>query len=217
MTQQRCPHNRGKCPFYVVPEDPLSAKASIGQCVACVIANNGQLEGLREDLYQLALLTILEETPNYDPAHPSGASYTTFMKACVCTRLWSERRKELRYHPFSHEDPVGDTEPCERNLLVSRLIAEACERESEADKVIRHLEVEVLRKHLLQILSKLSDKERRVIEMKYFEDFTGIKIAQVLAISEGRVSQLTKNALKKIGKAYLVAVEKDYRTTYRKT
>lgn len=83
--------------------------------------------------------------------------------------------------------------------------------------MIRHLEVEVLRKHLLQILSKLSDKERRVIEMKYFEDSTGIKIAQVLAISEGRVSQLTKSALKKIGKAYLVAVEQDYRATYRKT
>jgi RNA polymerase sigma factor (sigma-70 family) len=135
----------------------------------------------------------------------------------VCTRLWSERRKELRYRPFSHEDSVGDTELCERNLLVSRLIAEACERESEADKVIRHLEVEVLRKHLLQILYKLSDKERRVIEMKYFEDSTGIKIAQVLAISEGRVSQLTKSALEKIGKAYLVAVEQDYRATYRKT
>lgn len=112
MTQQRCPHNRGKCPFYIVPEDPLSAKASIGQCVACVIANNVQLEGLREDLYQLALLTILEETPNYDPAHPSGASYTTFMKACVCVRVCGQNGvKNYGIIPFRMKTLLGIQNP----------------------------------------------------------------------------------------------------------
>ena len=32
----RGPHNRAKCPFYVVPENPLSAEISISKCVDCV-------------------------------------------------------------------------------------------------------------------------------------------------------------------------------------
>ena len=206
----RGPHNRAKCPFYVVPENPLSAEISISKCVDCVTFGNAQLACLREDLCQIALLTVIEDTPKYDPAHPSGASYITYMKSRVCTRLWSERKKELRYKYFSHED----TDTSEPNLLVSRLIEEACQRESEADIAVRRLEVEMLRKHLPQIMSQLSDKEHRVLQLKYFQELTGVEIAKVLGISQGRVSQLVKTALGKARKAYLHALDKNYGNFY---
>ena len=208
MVEQRGPYNRGKCPFYVTPDNPLSAKLSIDHCVNCVKSGKAQLESLIEDLRQIAFLTIIEETPKYDPDHHSGASYITFIKARVCTRLWSERQKVLRQIPFSHQESLNDTSPCEHNPLMESLAAEACAIENVADTVIQQIELETLQRYLPKLLETLTQKERSVIEMKFFKEFSGVEIADILGVSEGRVSQLTKSALEKLGKAYLSALDK---------
>ena len=207
MTHPRGPHNRGNCPFHVVPNDPISAEASICKCVTCVIANNPQMERYRDDLRQIAFLTIMEETPKYDPNHPSNASYTTFIKARVCTRLWMERRNVLRYVTFPDTDTSEEMDICEHNPLVKGLITEAEAVESVADSVIRKLEVETLRKYLPALLDKLSDKERSVLEMKFWDACSGAEIAQSLGITPGRVSQITKSALDKLNKSYISLLE----------
>ena len=72
------PGNRGKCPFYMEdPDDVLTAEASIGHCVACATRRDACLQTRQEDFRQLAYLTILEESPKYDPTHPSQASFIT--------------------------------------------------------------------------------------------------------------------------------------------
>ena len=213
MTDQRGPHNRGKCPFYVVPENPLSAESSIDQCTNCAISNKAQLQSFKEDLRQLAFLVVLEETPKYNPDHPSGASYITFIKARVCTRLYSERKKLLRQLPFAHreDDDVG----CEHNPSVDNLTAQACAIEDVAETVTHQIEIETLRKHLPKLMDRLTHKERSVIEMKFFQEFSGVEIAEILEVSEGRVSQITKSALEKLGKAYLTALERVRGNPYR--
>lgn len=215
MSELRGPHNRGKCPFYVNPENPLSAKSSVDHCVNCVKSGKAHLESFIEDLRQIALLTIIEETPKYDPDHPSGASYTTFMKARVCSRLWKERQKLLRQIPYSHQDALMNTE--NHNPLTEVLTAEACTIENVADTVIQKIETECLQKYLPELIEKLSEKERTIIELKFFQEFTGTEIAEILKISEGRVSQLTKSALEKLGRAYLGALEKAKGNPYRDT
>lgn len=218
MAEQRGPHNRGKCPFYVVPENPLSAESSINHCTDCVISSKTQLLSFKEDLRQLAFLTILEETPNYDPDHPSGASYITFIKACVCTRFYSERYKILRQLPFTHQEVSDDDDACrESNPLVDNLAAQACAIESVAETVVHQIEVETLRKHLPKLLESLNEKERSIIEMKFFQEFSGVEIAEILEVSEGRVSQLTKTALEKLSKAYLTVLESVRGNPYRDT
>jgi len=197
------PHTCAKCPFYIVPEDLLSAEASIAHCVVCVTSGNERLESLREDFRQIAYMTILEEGPNYDPGHPSGASFITSIKSKVCSRLWSERRKEARYIPFSHAEASSDDELLEHNPLVTRLIADACACESVDCAVVRKIEAEQLHALLSQMSTRLSEKERKVLKLKYFKDYTGVEIAKALGMSEGRVSQLTSTALTKLKKAYL--------------
>ena len=214
MVAQRGPHNRGKCPFYVTPENPLSAVSSIDHCVSCVIRNKAQLASFKEDLRQLAFLTILEETPKYDPDHPSGASYITFIKARVCTRLWTERQKVLRQIPYTHQE-TSDDDGCEHNPLIDNLTAQACTIENLADTVIQQIEIETLRKYLPKLLESLNQKEKNVIQMKFFQEFSGREIAQILEVSEGRVSQITKSALEKLGKAYLTVLEKVKGNPYR--
>ena len=125
----------------------------------------------------------------------------------MCTRLWSERKKELRYLPFSHDEQPTDTDNCTPNPLVAGLIAEACTCETLEDEVIRQLEVESFCEHLPKILVKLTEQQRCVLEMKYFEECSGVEIAEALGISKGRVSQIMKTALDKVEKVYLLALE----------
>ena len=202
MSRNRGPNTSEKCPFYVLPDNPLSAEASVNQCVQCATCGNTRLKGMRDDFRQLAYLTIMEEEPNYDPDHPSGASFITFIKSRVCYRLWSERRKESKYTPFSHDEP-SDADGCNLNPLVSSLIAGACASENIEDEVCMKIEVEQLRSFLPQLLSVLAEKEREVITLKFFKGCSGIEISRQLCVSEGRVSQLLKTALSKLKKALL--------------
>ncbi len=210
----RGPHNRGQCPFFVIPDNPYTAKVSINHCTDCVIENKNQLTSFKEDLRQLAFLTILEETPNYDPDHTSGASYITFIKARVCTRLWSESSKLLRQSPYSHQETYDDADR-ECNPLTDNLTTQACAIADVAETVTQQIEIETLQKHLPKLLESLSQRERAVIEMKFFQEFSGGEIAEVLKVSEGRVSQIKKVALERLGKAYLATLEKVIGNPYR--
>ncbi len=53
--------------------------------------------------------------------------------------------------------------------------------------------------------------------MKFFQKFNGVEIAEILEVSAGRVSQLTKSALEKLGKAYLSTLESVRGNPYRHT
>ena len=60
------------------------------------------------------------------------------------------------------------------------------------------LENHELTKIMAEILTKLSEKERLVISLYYYEELTQKEIAEVMEISEGRVSQLHSQALIKL-------------------
>lgn len=200
------PTQRGKCPFYIVPDDPLSADASVKHCVESITSNNVRLQSLKEDFYQIAYLTILEALPEYNPSHPSGASLITFVKARVCTRLWGERDRELSHIPFPTEPSQcsGCSGACCRNPLVSELTRQACSQETMEDEVIRRLETENLRRYYPLLTRRLTEKEKSVLQLKFFQEKSGVEIAKILGVSQGRVSQLTQTALGKVGKAYFV-------------
>ena len=200
------PGNRGKCPFYMDPDDVLTAEASIKHCVACATRRDACLQAHREDFRQLAYLTILEESPNYDPTHPSQASFITFIKARVCSKLWAQRRQELKYLTF----PLVDVSPSYTdadappgfNSLTAALYNAACESESLEDSVIEEIHIQQFRQRLPLMLKRLTPKERKAVRLKYFQDYTGDAIAEAIGVSKGRVSQILKSALGKLKIAY---------------
>ena len=206
MREDRHPGNRGQCPFYVDALNPLTADASIYQCVACATQGDACLQARRDDFRQLAYLTILEEIPNYDPAHPSQASFITFIKSRVCSTLWSQRRQELKYLTFPLVEVEAsntlDDVPIGLNSLTAALYNAACETESMEDEVIEEIHVQQFRERLPLMLKRLSDQERKAVRLKYFHDYTGVRIAEALGVSKGRVSQITKTALSKLKNAY---------------
>ena len=207
MREYRHPGNSGQCPFYIDADDVLTAEASICQCVACATRGHPELQRRRDDFRQIAYLTILEETPKYDPAHPSRASYITFIKSRVCSRLWSERRKELKYLPFPViesriPEPSGDVSNA-LNPLSAELYSDACAQESLEDEVVEKIQVEQFQEHLPAMLARLTEQERKVVMLKYFQDYSGVQIAETLSVSKGRVSQLIKSILSKLKTTYL--------------
>ena len=204
MKAYRHPGNSGGCPFYVDPKDVLTADASIDHCVKCATRGDACLETRRDDFRQLAYLTILEETPRYDPSHPSQASFITFIKSRVCGALWSQRRQELKYltFPLIEVEEVGVDAPPGLNSLTVALYNAACERESLEDEVIEALHIEQFRQCLPTLLKRLTDSERKAVRLKYFQDYNGNRIAKALGVSTGRVSQILKTALSKLKEAY---------------
>ncbi len=60
---------------------------------------------------------------------------------------------------------------------------------------VNRLEDQELSRILAKILDKLSEKERLVISLYYYEELTQKEIAEVLGVSEGRISQLHSQAL----------------------
>ena len=53
-----------------------------------------------------------------------------------------------------------------------------------------------------QMLEKLNDKERLVIEKRYFKDKTQTELAKELSVSQAQISRIEKTALEKLKKKY---------------
>lgn len=121
-----------------------------------------------------------------------GASLITFTRDRVCGTLRNTRRKTLRSIPFPTTGEVGDTELFGNNPLVDGLVADACQHEGVDKEVIRCVEVEQFERLLPQLLLRLSEKERTVLKLKFFEGRKGVEIAEVLGVTKGRVSQLSR-------------------------
>ena len=60
------------------------------------------------------------------------------------------------------------------------------------------MEKEELKKVLTQALELLTEKEKKVILLYYYEDLTLKEISYVLEVSESRISQLHTRALQKM-------------------
>lgn len=60
------------------------------------------------------------------------------------------------------------------------------------------IENEQLTKKVAEVLAQLSEKEKLVISLYYYEELTQKEIAEILELSEGRVSQLHSQALIKL-------------------
>ncbi len=84
------------------------------------------------------------------------------------------------------------------NSEQGRSFIDTLEDQRESASPSFRLENHELTKIISQMLEKLSKKERLVISLYYYEELTQKEIAEVLEISEGRVSQLHSQALIKL-------------------
>lgn len=79
-----------------------------------------------------------------------------------------------------------------------RSFMEALEDQHADSSPVNRLENSELTKIIAEVLGRLSEKERIVISLYYYEELTQKEIAEVLDVSEGRISQLHSQALIKL-------------------
>ena len=56
-----------------------------------------KLPSFRDDLLQIASITLFEKGPAFNPGHESRASFGTFIRPRICVSLMNAKRKELRH------------------------------------------------------------------------------------------------------------------------
>lgn len=76
----------------------------------------------------------------------------------------------------------------------------AMHTQTRFDSPEESIEKEELKAVLAETLQLLTEKERRVIELYYYEDLTLKEISYALEVSESRISQLHTKALQKMKK-----------------
>ena len=69
---------------------------------------------------------------------------------------------------------------------------------SQPERPEEHIEKEELKKKLAEALQLLTEKERKVIVLYYYEELTLKEISNVLEVSESRISQLHTKGLSKM-------------------
>ncbi len=101
---------------------------------------------------------------------------------------WQSQMKITNVVSLNEFMDQGSEVPAEHNVRVS----------SQFESPEENIEKEELKKVLKQTLELLTEKERKVILLYYYEELTLKEISHVLEVSESRISQLHTRALQKM-------------------
>lgn len=85
-------------------------------------------------------------------------------------------------------DQVVSEDGSRNGSTVGRTAADGSWGDSEKEKVLNHMLLE-------QLLSRLDDRERELINMRYFQDKTQVEVAKCMGISQVQVSRMEKRIL----------------------
>jgi RNA polymerase sigma factor for flagellar operon FliA len=189
----------------------------------------------REDMEQIGLIGLLEALRRYGTPDDGFGSYASLrVRGAILDELrrqdWRPRTVRQESHrlrdglraltrrlgrePSSGEaaEALGITQDefhqhqlddcAEEMLSFDEVLQEATERAHSAPSPEEQL---LVRRSLEQVLSSLTEREQRVIQMIYEFELSYKEIAAVLDLSDARVCQLNKSALAKMKAALQAA------------
>jgi len=114
----------------------------------------------------------------------------------------------LKYDSFPSDEYIAeilniDVEKVKKARKASEIytVMPMEEQLEKYDNIEKKLEEEELINHIKNILKTLNKKEQLVIQLYYFEEFSLKEIAEILEVSESRVSQIHNKVLRKIRKS----------------
>ena len=198
----RCQLKGVKCPRYkhqgfFNPDNKTITRLlpDLAQCARCIACASPKRSEMREDLQQIAALVLIEKGPKFNPTHPSGASFGTFIRPQICGTLMNAKRSELTHRHREHRSFNSVRDPgAEVKQDFGRLReVQACYTEFE-EALVRNISFEAA---LPKLLKTLTPREREVFACLR-EDQRNCEIAEVLNLSESRVSQLVTQVTQKL-------------------
>ena len=116
----KCQLAGAKCPPYSHEGEFQPDNATINsllpdlrRCASCIAYSSPSLPAFRDDLIQIASLTLIKKGSEFNPTHESSASFGTFIRPKICGSLINSKNKELKRYirecPESYMDSVIPT------------------------------------------------------------------------------------------------------------
>lgn len=201
--QLRCQLKGANCPpfkhegtFHPDNETIKRLLPDLNRCADCTAYTSPSVPNFREDLLQIASMTLYEKGAAFNPAHESGATFGSFIRPRICVSLMNAKHKELKHQgrerlEGSQEWDAPDAADAEDNRDVEIIpnvphpIAE-----SFVDALVWDISVANFERALPELLKALTPRERQVF-VCIRKDMRNCDIAKALHLTPGRVSQLT--------------------------
>lgn len=203
LTGVKCPPYSHEGEFQPNNITITSFSSDLRRCANCIAYEPPSLPTFRDDLIQIASVTLIKKGPAFNPLHKSGASFGTFIRPRICGSLINAKHKELKHRarecPESYMN-VGANGKLnaedDRDIDYISNVSDP-NAESFVDELIWEIAVANFEKVLPQLLEDLTPREKQV--------FTSIRagmsncdIAKMLKLSPPRISQLARNIEQKL-------------------
>ena len=205
----RCQLKGIKCPRYehhgiFSPDDKTIKRLlpDVNWCANCIACASPQRPDIQEDLQQIGVIVLIEKGPRFNPTHRSGANFSTFIRPRICGTLMDAKNRELThsnrelYSFDGARDPSKDPDAKAKQDI--GWLQEVPDPHADfTDELVRSISLAAALPKLLKILTP---REREVFTCLR-KDQQNCEIAEVLNLSESRVSQLVKQVTLKLTNA----------------
>lgn len=151
-----------------------------------------------EDLVSIGTIGLIKAVNTFDPS--KKIKLATYASRCIENEIlmYLRRNNKLRSE-VSFDEPLNvDWDGNE--LLLSDVLG------TESDTIYRNLEDEVDREILYDALDKLSERERKIMQLRFGlgtgREMTQKDVADLLGISQSYISRLEKRILKRLQREF---------------
>ena len=147
-----------------------------------------------EDLISIGTIGLIKAVGTYQPA--KSIKLATYASRCIENEILMHLRKTAGQRAeLSFDEPLN-TDWDGNELLLSDILG------TDGDLVMRPIEADVDRQLLQQAISRLSPRERTIIELRFGlsgrREFTQKEVADRLGISQSYISRLEKRIIKRL-------------------
>lgn len=147
-----------------------------------------------EDLISIGSIGLIKAVNTFDPG--KNIKLATYASRCIENEiLMFLRRNQKTRGDVSFDEPLN-VDMDGNELLLSDILG------TEHDVVYSGLEEEINKKLLMQAMSRLTQRERQIVEMRFGlggeEEMTQKEVADVLGISQSYISRLEKKIMGKL-------------------
>lgn len=206
LTGAKCPPYSHEGEFQPNNSTLTGLLPDLRRCANCIAYEPPSLPAFRDDLIQIASITLLEKGPAFNPAHQSGASFGTFIRPKICGSLTNAKHKELKHYTRECPETYMGVD-ANKALYVEDekgidFIQNVPHPDAEyfIDRLIWEIFVANFKKTLPQLLKTLTHREQQVFTC-IREDMPKCDIAKMLKLSPPRISQLTRSVEVKLREA----------------
>ena len=202
----RCQLKGIKCPRYkhhgiFDPNNKTMTRLlpDLNQCAECMACVSPKCPEIRDDLLQIASIVLIEQGPKFNPIHSSGASFGAFIRPQICGTLSNAKRRELTHN---NRELGGFESAWDPSEYPDAEVQQDIGQLPEVSEPYTEFEEALVRKisfqdALPELLKILTPREREIFACLR-EDQRNCEIAEVLNLSESRVSQLVTQVTQKL-------------------